>query len=398
MNEQLSKPNTEKSDSDKNVKQDFLSDVIYIILEFTIPFSIALGIWYFIIDYFKFWKLSDYIVTVIFLTLVPILSLAINMGLKSFVAMWKKIDTGEKQKSKKTKGKKILRIVLTGIIIPLVLSFAANLIPVSHDDTFLTILLHNMMFKDEYPFLKDIGDSVIEADDYDTKYGGIRTLTTIGSDGSLDEIFRIYDENYLTLNDYALYNTLTSGIASYEYSKSRDRLFEIFYQSDGFTSSVPRGATSGLHERFLEQPFVELRDEISRSTLDLTVKSEQLLLLDEFEFQLRTLLLGIENQENSTVEGDPSIDFVLDTFLAMKTLDKNDNELYFLARNIAVDPIYALGTRLKAIALVSKLGTANDFPFFVNLLSNDDERIQQAALDAISEIHIKTLKDNDENE
>jgi hypothetical protein len=200
----------------------------------------------------------------------------------------------------------------------------------------------------------------------------------------LDELFRIFVEDHQPINDYDVYSALSSAMASFP--ESRNRLLEMFFQSDEFKSNLPRGVTPGLYDRYFSQAFSNLRDEINKNILDTQKRDEQLYAIDNIEIQLKTTLSEMENQKYIPEGGDLTLDFILDTFLKMK-IARNDKEIYFLARNIAVDPTYAVGTRLKAIDLWAKLGTANDFEQLVLLLDNDDEQIRQAALRAIATIH-----------
>jgi hypothetical protein len=170
----------------------------------------------------------------------------------------------------------------------------------------------------------------------------------------------------------------------------------MFFKSDAFKSDIPRGVTPNLYSRYFLQGFKNLRDEINKNVLDPAKRDEQLYAIDDIELQLKTTLLNLENQKYIPEGGDPTLDFVLDTFIQMK-IEKDDKEVYFLARNVAVDPTYAIGTRVRAIELWAKLGTANDFDQIVMLLDNDNDQIRQAALKAISTIHNSIQNVNTDN-
>ena len=202
-----------------------------------------------------------------------------------------------------------IRIVLTGIVIPLALSMAANLIPVLGEQTLLTLLLNRMKYGTEYPPISKIGDVTITSGN-ETKVEGIRLLQTFHSPESLDELFRIFVDDHQSINNYDVYISLSEAIASFP--ESRDRLLEIFFKNQ---REIPSGATQNLYNRHFLQSFENLRSEIKKNIPDPQKQDEQLLLIDEIEIELKSTLLDIENEKYISQEGDPTLDFVLDTFL-----------------------------------------------------------------------------------
>jgi len=374
---------------DENRWSKFWKDVGSFLLLVSLPWFIGLSCWYFLSSMFRFYKLNGFLFYGVFVLIVSVVSLLSNMLIVQTIE-WSKEPVGKSIKVAETKGKRIIKIVLTGVLVPIILSVAANLIPVSNDQTFVTILLNRMKYGTEYPFISKIGDVSI-ASGTDTKVLGISTLNTIHSTKSLDELFRIFVEDHQALNDYEVYSSLSRAMASFP--ESRDRLLEMFFQSDEFKSNLPRGITPGLYNRYFSQAFGGLRDEITKNVLDEKNRNEQLLLVEGMELQIKTSLTDMENQKVIPEGSDPTLDFVLDTFLKMQ-IAKDDSEIYFLARNIAVDPTYAVGTRIKAIDLWAKLGNTGDFEKIILFLDSDDEQIRQAALQAIATIHEHTQNQN----
>lgn len=377
-----------KPDDDKfsKITKDFWS----FFLQVSLPFFIALSCWYFISSIFRLYRLNAIWFYAIFAIVVPGISFLTNLMIVQVIE-WSKQPADKPSKRIESKGRRTAKIILTGVIIPIVLSVLANMIPVSNEQTILTILLNKMKYGTEYPFISKIGDVSI-ASGTDTKVQGISTLNTIHSTKSLDELFRIFIEDHQALNDYEVYSSLSSAMASFP--ESRDRLLEMFFKSDEFKSDIPRGITPGLYDRYFSKAFGGLRDEITKNILDEQKRNEQLLVVDGMQLQIKTALSDIESQKIIPEGSDPTLDFVLDTFLQMQ-IAKDDSEIYFLARNIAVDPTYAVGTRIKAIKLWAKLGTTGDFEQIILLLDSEDEQIRQAALQAISTIHQKTRNSTD---
>lgn len=366
-----------------------------LLIEFTIPVFVGFIGWYLLADVLALWRLNRFLILLIFLTVVPGISLVANIALRAFID-WSKQTFKQDQRKPGTKGGRLLKTIIAGIIIPIVLSIAANLIPVSKDeDTFLTLALRRMMFSDDYPFIPTIGEVIITANSNETKLEGLKTLDIIHTDLVLDEFFKIFDKDRSSLKDYDIYEEMRDGIASYDV-EARDRLLQLFFQSDEFAGETPRGLSPNLYEKFFEQSFNRFREEIENNVLDPQTRNHQLLLLDQVEVEMRSVLSEIERDKIFGEGGDPTLDFVLDTFIAMKRIE-DDTELYFLAKNVAIDHTYATGTRARAILLLAKLGDRDDFPLLVSVLeSNEDEILKQAALKGIGIIHKKHSEKTEE--
>jgi HEAT repeat protein len=90
---------------------------------------------------------------------------------------------------------------------------------------------------------------------------------------------------------------------------------------------------------------------------------------------------------------DPSLNFVLDTFIEMNL--REDNEIYSLAKTIASDSTYAEATRSAAIRLFASLGSRADFELLTSYLDSDSESVKASALEGIEILHRKiTGSDN----
>lgn len=360
----------------------FLKGLGNFALSFLLPWFIGLICWYFLSTIFHFDRLNEVWFLAIYGFIVLTVSLLASMLIIQAIDWSKQLAN----MPPKTKGGRIIRIVLTGIVIPLALSMAANLIPVLDEQTLLTLLLNRMKYGTGYPSISKIGDVTI-ASGNETKVEGIRLLQTLHSPESLDELFRIFVDDHESINDYDVYISLSEAIASFP--ESRDRLLEIFFKNQ---KEIPSGATQNLYKRHFLQSFENLRSEIKKNIPDSQKQDEQLLLIDAIEIELKFTLLDIENEKYISQERDPTLDFILDTFLQMK-INEDEKELYYLARNVSVDPTYASGTRVRAIALWAKLGTENDFKQIGLLLDSEDEQIRKAALEAITCIQIKKQGD-----
>ena len=275
--------------------------------------------------------------------------------------------------------------IISAIVIPLIISVLANNVPVSGNGTVLTVALNQLMGVEEYPFIKDIGNTIILSTDLKTKVEGIHTLRTIHTELTLQELFRVLDQDKTILYDSTLYDELSMAIASYDLLP-RDRLVKLFHNSTSAAQGTPRGLNFDLYSYYYKKSFDGVRNLFTKETTDSELLKQKLLKLDEAEAQLKQTLTLLETNRDHFV--NPTLDFVLDTFLQMDKL-QSDDEIYGLAKTIAADTTYAEATRYSAILLVAKLGTKNDSDFLVPYLNDHSESIKAGALQAISTLHLK---------
>ena len=91
----------------------------------------------------------------------------------------------------------------------------ANSIPVSGNETIISVLINVIRNRDEYPFIEQIGDIIIESDDLDTKTVGVKTLGELDSDLSLDQLIRILQTDHVHLESWEFYDAMQESLAVY---------------------------------------------------------------------------------------------------------------------------------------------------------------------------------------
>jgi hypothetical protein len=95
------------------------------------------------------------------------------------------------------------------------LAVIANSIPVSGNETIISVLINVIRNRDEYPFIEQIGDIIIESDDLDTKTVGVKTLGELDSDLSLDQLIRILQTDHVHLESWEFYDAMQESLAVY---------------------------------------------------------------------------------------------------------------------------------------------------------------------------------------
>jgi hypothetical protein len=361
---------------DQSRPSDIANRLLKYLIQFVIPVVIALFFWYILATTFKFWRLSGMFIALTFYSILVIVSLAISFGIRWF--------TGPKD------SKRVLIFILSSMVLPLIVGLAANTIPVSDNETVLTLALRRIMGREEYWFVRNIGDTVIHSVSVETKLAGIGALKAINTEMALSELFRILEEDPDILLTYSTYGSLSDAIASYD-SLARDRLVKQFYESTQTTKGTPRGLNFDLYERYFRNSFESLDQLLAQESLDDQEAQARSLSLDSAAVQLRETLTQLQMGRRRYL--DPSLNFVLDTFIEMNL--REDNEIYSLAKTIASDSTYAEATRSAAIRLFASLGSRADFELLTSYLDSDSESVKASALEGIEILHRKiTGSDN----
>jgi hypothetical protein len=392
-------PQSKSAGTSKEKKREtskFLAAIGQEIVEYSIPSIIALVILYYVIRGFQIPLTDIFTYVAIFLIIFPLLSLTIGLTLSLLVRWWNTVvPTKSKRIQKDTRGKRFLKILGGGVLLPIGLSVVANLIPVSADDTLLTLIVKSIISQAEYPFLTDMGDSILSTQNTEVKESGVDALGAINSAGALSEIIRVIEAEPHMFDDWSYYDTTADALASYEL-KAKNQLLKLFHKYEQQLKDAQGGTESDIHRRYFEQVFENIEAELDDEALDPKKRDRLLRQLKEIELNLQEELDTLEAEELLVPSTLPVLDLVLDTFLRMNDL-KDDSEIYLLAKRIASDTAYASRTRGKAFLLIAKLGTRDDFVVFLPHLHGSDDILKSYALQAIGELHNKLENKNEQD-
>jgi hypothetical protein len=142
-----------------------------------------------------------------------------------------------------------------------------------------------------------------------------------------------------------------------------------------------------VYERYFQPPFSDLQAEIKRAVTDPARQNELLLRLAAAESRLKSDLADMEAQPAVLESGDRTLDFVLDTLAGFKPSE--DSDISQLAKQVAGDAAFGLGTRRRAILLVGQFGAPNDYVALLPYLQDSDESLRTTALAAVKTLYQK---------
>jgi HEAT repeat protein len=216
---------------------------------------------------------------------------------------------------------------------------------------------------------------------------GIETLEAVSSKDSLDMLTKIFEQQPSILNDPNAYAALAKAIASYGPQAKGWLLntFQAHLQPAGAAAST--GIEPGLYERYFQPSFSDLQAEIKSEVADPARQNYFMLELSAAESTLKTNLADLEAQQVGLESGDRTLVFVLDTLADTKLSD--DSVLAGLAKQVAGNGAFGVGTRRRAILLVAQFGTTDDHASLLPYLQDSNETLRAAALTALKDLYQK---------
>ena len=367
--------------------KSFFSNMLLAVL----PYLISLVLWYLVVELLDLWKREFNLLLLSYGIIIFFFSLLISFVITD-MKKWLGIEeTKTKKKKPATKVKRVFRIVVSGFLIPIILSATAYMVPVQGEDTIATLLIRKVKSQPEITFVEKVGETVITSISIDTKVAGIEALATIQTDEALDQLIKILDSEGCTHeyegdHEYHLFSdALTKTFASYE-SEAIEPLLVIFGKCDEQIRDIPSKETKDLYTAYFEKTFDDIAFQIMEAgSLSSSEEEEVLARLNMIENQLILELLDLERTTSLTGNyevSETTLDLILGSFHQMEKIEK-PSTLYNLSRRIADDPSYSYNTRSNAIALIAKFGTRKDLTILLLYLNEDNETIKEAALEAI---------------
>ena len=353
-----------------------------------IPFILAFSLWYWLETTFMFTEPGTYLHFISFAVIVLPADLLITIASDRTRRWLRGIVSPAGTSFRETRGRRLARYLISGIVVPLLVAIAANLVPVSGQDTVATILLKWLFGWRGYPFVTKLADTVISASTAQTKRDGILALGAMASDPSLAELLRVLEGDRKSLREARVYDAMAEALAAFG-TRGKGALLQAFGKFDKRRQGAREEWTPDLHERYLQSAFEAIR----RDTKDEVVESQEkrvlLLQLDEIETKVKGDLKRLEAIGAPTESDALALDVILDAFRQMKDF-KEDKDVYLVAKRLADNPVYGDRTRVKAILLFAKLGGPADFSELERYLDNKSESLRAAAFRGIRELHCKT--------
>jgi hypothetical protein len=352
-----------------------LSSLALYVVELLVPALLAVGIVAWLFTNYNLWAMGAVLAQILFYLAVVLLAFMLTVLLDMLTA------TGRATQGVIGGGPRarLVKFVLGGLILPIALTVAVNLITLPAGGTVLNAFSSLVKTPVKASLQDEITQMVIDADDPVVKRSGIEVLTKSQSPVVLTQLLRLVKEDRAALRDAATARALSQAIAVYG-GEARDPLLELFNSVDptraGWT--LP----DDLYGRYFAASFAGLEAEVQANDPD------RLAQVEAARAQLEAALQGLHAESVAGSGGDPRPLFILQTFQAMN-LSTEDVLLAFGVK-IASDARYPAAVRGEALLLVGKLGKEAQLPGLYEYMDNADAFIQTRALQAISAILTKS--------
>ena len=355
--------------------ENFMIEVGIFLLEIILPALVTGGLLFWVATTINFWKMDRDMAISIFAILFVLLSLVISVFLTDLV---------NKFRHKKSYRLRLIAMILGGLVIPIGVFSGVNFLNIRPGESYMARLISISLNQSVDVSMVQLGTTVIDSTSPFTKIQGINAINTIHSTAGMEQLFSILTGDTKGLRDSQVSNALSQAIASYGLD-AKPGLIAAF--QDHIKSAQLANIPSDLYNRYFAQSISGLQAEINAQTMDSKTKQAQLQQISGLAIDLQAALDNVESESLQASNADPTLDFVLNTFLQMNI--SQDGDIYALARTSASDANLSDSIRGKALLIMAKLGSKEDMPLLYTYLQNNSEIIKAYAFQAIANLNLK---------
>lgn len=388
--EQKALPSAAKSDKKPSTRRPtfgaVVGAVLLMLLEIILPAIIGGVAAWFLFYYFRLWQSINHSTGSILFGGV-IVAVALLLAL-----LWDSIGR-PLRKSVRSKGVKfttspmarLMKLLLGGLIVPLLLVAGANLLIIPMRGTAMQMIITAASQPAKLTPQDEVAAIAQNASDPSTRILGIQVLQGYHSTDALTQLIKLIDDRSV-YSDAGVTDALMKAIAAYG-ADAKLPLFNAFRSIDPAAAGASAPSGSDLYTRYFAQSFDSLKGDITSNTPDAATREARLAALQAAQAQLKQNLTAMQLKQPKTGAGDPRLDFILKTLLA--TDIKEDGDLLAFARTTALDTRYSNVVRGDALLLVGKLGGKDDLDAIYPYLKSSDDLLQARALQAITLLQAK---------
>lgn len=357
----------------KGTRRNPLAGLGIFIVELIIPLGLAvLGLWV-LFGSFGLWSLDRTLALGIFAVALVILSLLVSIFLDSvFTPLRPKRAIGSGARGR------LVKFVLAGLILPLGLFAAANLVFLPIGVTPMVWLINANRGDLKVTPADQIADIILQSEDPAARITGIQALEKFKTPDALAQLVRVLNNAPQAFKDASVASAMAKALAAYG-ADAKAPLLGVFNSVDpsqrsGLTS------TQDTYSRYLAPSFDSLRRDLAANSPDDQTKTARLADLDAAQTALQKALADLPAPDQTG--GDTRLSVVLHAFVALDL--KQDADLLILGKTVAADPTYAPALRGEALLLVAKLGTKDDVNLLAGYLADNSAPVRLKAMEALT--------------
>ena len=363
-----------------------LSALGELLLEIILPALVAGGVLLWLFGGYNFWQIGRTMALVLFAIVMVVMALILAVVFDTLTTPLRN------SKSMKTVGfardprTRLVKLVLGGLVIPLLAFGAVNMLPFPAHGTVMNYFIAAAIPPVKLTPPDEVGAIALRTKNPATRLLSIQVLKGFQSAEALEQLVRLVNEDSSVLSDPTVADTLSSAIAGYGVT-ARDPLVSVFKSIDPKQPGIRASANKDLFARYFAQSFESLKVEITKNTPDQAARDAELAQVQAAMTKLKSDLASMDYTALKTGDGDPRLEFILQTFLAMDL--KQDADLLAFARATAADERYSNSVRGSALLLVGKIGEQKDLDLLYANLKSSDELLLNRTLQAISALQTR---------
>ena len=355
-----------------------------LLIELLLPVALSSALLLALAGYTQHWDLHSALGLGVFGVLLVVISLLISIRLDAFT-LARRAQRGRTQLFNRADPRsRLVKFVLGGVVIPIAMLAAANLIQLPDHQTPMSIAIRLRLAGPAVARAERLGGAVRRAQSPAAKVQGILALQAMRSGDTLDQLLLILDDDPAALGGGAESQALSQALASYG-AEARVKLLQRF---DHVSPAARRSAAAPagtLYERYFAADFDGFKREVERQSP--AASSGDLDRLQSTRAELQEISSRVETATRSATGSAGLPAFILQTLLQMDR--DQDRDLVAFARLTAADGSWSDAVRGQALLLVAKAGGKEDLDTLYGYLDSPSPVLQARAMQAIAALESK---------
>lgn len=352
-----------------------------LLAELLLPILIAGGLVWYLFSAYNVWALNQTLSLVLYGSAVVVLALILSVVADSLLAGIRGGFSHQGVRFSNNANLRMIKMGIGGLALPIALIIVANLVSLPNSTTVMNLLIAAANRPAALTPPGEVGQIAASTKNPATKLYAIQVLQNFRSPEALTQLVQIADKNTGALTNAGTRAGLIDAVASYGLT-AKAPLFALFNSVDPTLGNKPVGANSGLYERYFAGSFESLQADSELENPDPTEQAARRAQIQAAQAALKKTLADMEESAPASRSGDPRLDFVLQSFLAMEI--SADKDILAFAKTTASDPNFPGQVRGDALLLIAKIGDKNDLNGLFPYLKDSDELVQTRALQAIA--------------
>jgi len=228
-----------------------------LLIELVLPVALAAGFLLAMASYTRHWDLHTPFGLAAFGALLVVLSLFVSLRVDGYTLKRREARGRQQLLNRAGPHSRLVKLVLGGVVIPVAVFAAANLVELRNHQTPMTMAVRFRLARPEVDRPEQLADAVLRAQSAASKVQGILALQATGSPESLDQLLRILSDDPALSKNGSEYQALAKALASYG-AQAKPKLLQRFVQVSPEGRRAAATPPGDLFERYFSADFAGL--------------------------------------------------------------------------------------------------------------------------------------------